>query len=351
MATDQAHEQNNSTVKSEGGAIGLTQNLDAPRRWMVAGPEIVRVTAEFEASMERQNKRISHVTKHHEQNKATQETFVRQVSDLCNVLEEFTEMSHDLMRLDTRDIADSSVVEAIYNAEDLGQKQYETFTKDRLIERSTSISEPIKKNKLSLFSRPSPREKSKASVQLPSLKSDCSLFSRLYIACQSRDGNLSEFFQHENQACPPALSFLGKLRQGSKSDLMQCLEKSIEVTCDTPNFDVIIIDGAAMVNILKPIAITTFEDYALKVFIPYLDRQLQNVSRLDLVWDQYLDNSLKAQTRMKRGKGVRRRVAAHVCQPGNWQEFLRIDENKKELFTFLVGYVAQHSTEKERKKL
>ena len=67
----------------------------------------------------------------------------------------------------------------------------------------------------------------------------------------------------------------------------------------------LIIDGAAMVNILKPIAITTFEDYALKVFIPYLDRQLQNVSRLDIVWDQYLDNSLKAQTRMKRGKGVR----------------------------------------------
>ncbi len=36
--------------------------------------------------------------------------------------------------------------------------------------------------------------------------------------------------------------------------------------------------------------------------------QQQHVSRLDVVWDEYSPESLKAETRSKRGKGVRRRV-------------------------------------------
>ena len=35
-------------VKGSGGAIGLTGNPGALRRWMVAGPEIARITTEFE---------------------------------------------------------------------------------------------------------------------------------------------------------------------------------------------------------------------------------------------------------------------------------------------------------------
>ena len=40
MAVDQCHEQNNATVKESGGAIGLTTDPSALRRWMVVGPEV-----------------------------------------------------------------------------------------------------------------------------------------------------------------------------------------------------------------------------------------------------------------------------------------------------------------------
>ena len=36
----------------------------------------------------------------------------------------------------------------------------------------------------------------------------------------------------------------------------------------------------------------------------------QNSSRIDLVFDVYLDDSLKAATRAKRGRGLRRHVIA-----------------------------------------
>jgi len=36
---DQGYEQNNEMIKGSGGAVGVTENLTAFRRWMVAGPE------------------------------------------------------------------------------------------------------------------------------------------------------------------------------------------------------------------------------------------------------------------------------------------------------------------------
>ena len=57
---------------------------------------------------------------------------------------------------------------------------------------------------------------------------------------------------------------------------------------------------------------------------------------LDIVWDEYIPDSLKSMTRHKRGKGTRRRVQPNIQMPGNWQAFLRINENKMELFKFLA---------------
>ena len=86
---------------------------------------------------------------------------------------------------------------------------------------------------------------------------------------------------------------------------------------------------------------STFEEYADQVFIPYLSKQLEDSMRVDLVWDIYLPNSLKESTREKRGKGVRRKVSGQTKLPGNWADFLRDATNKKELFTFLTSKVAK----------
>ena len=47
-----------------------------------------------------------------------------------------------------------------------------------------------------------------------------------------------------------------------------------------------------------------FQEYADEVFIPYISGELRNVSRLDVVWDSYKVDSLKATARAKWGKGV-----------------------------------------------
>jgi hypothetical protein len=140
------------------------------------------------------------------------------------------------------------------------------------------------------------------------------------------------------------------MRSGTKSDLVHCLEKLIspqEHILTNPAVTVIIIDGAAIVNMLKPgVTTKTFQDYATQVFIPFIARQLRNADRVDIVWDEYFQDSLKAKTRSKRGKGVRRRVEPCSAVPRKWNEFLRIDDNKKELFVFLANAAMSIDTDK-----
>ena len=56
------------------------------------------------------------------------------------------------------------------------------------------------------------------------------------------------------------------------------------------------IDGAALVHLLPT---NTFDEYADSVFLPYLTKQLEKCSRLDMVWDTYIADSIKASIREK----------------------------------------------------
>ena len=116
-------------------------------------------------------------------------------------------------------------------------------------------------------------------------------------------------------------------------------------------------------------SMSTIIDGSNQVFIPYV----HTITATACQQSGCRISSLKAETRSKRGKGVRRRVeacnvipgnwqefltihtiTATACQqmscgmniqsevepcnaiPGNWQEFLRIDDNKAELFSYLA---------------
>lgn len=110
---------------------------------------------------------------------------------------------------------------------------------------------------------------------------------------------------------------------------------------DPPStFDTKILDGTAVLHFLPTAGISTFEDYANDVFLPYIRHQLEGANREDMVWDTYHSSSIKESAREKRDKGMRRKVAAPNKIPGKWQEFLKDSDNKQELSAFLSEKVA-----------
>ena len=98
----------------------------------------------------------------------------------------------------------------------------------------------------------------------------------------------------------------------------------------SPEADVMILDGAFVAQILFPRTLDIFQDYSNSVFLPYLFGHLQSVRRLDIVWNVYLADSLKAGTKSKRGQGQRLKVLPLAPLPSTWKSFLKSD-----LFCFL----------------
>ena len=213
IALDHAHEQVNGGVKGEGGAVGLTENPAALRTWMVAGPELARMVEDHH---------------HHEQKHGFQSAFAKDVKSLISSYEEmgnpFTDEGLELIAIHTKDVMDAAVVSSVQTVSKVGEEQFNTFVKERFVDRSKLITDPLKKNNLPTFSTQGKKILSKDKAKVEILKEDCVLFSRLCIACQSRDGNLEEFFKYENQPWPPSLSQMGSLRGGQKADLVKCFQ-------------------------------------------------------------------------------------------------------------------------------
>ena len=169
----------------------------------------------------------------------------------------------------------------VRSLEETGKKQYNDFVK-KVLERTTSIHDPINRNSLALFKTPQSKilpNKGKMKV----LQNNVALFGQLCIAMQNRQSDLNEFFAHEIQSFPPSLSDFGMLYlPGTKSDLLPCVDQSTK-TEPPSTFDCKVLDGSVIVHCLPTYNVSTFNMYADEVFIPHLERHLQDTKRLDVV--------------------------------------------------------------------
>ena len=246
MPLDQSHEQENAKVKGKGGVIGLTENPIALQRWLICGPELANCASEFETLV----RKTTPPTLHHE---ATQIKMKQQVESLVGVIDAFGNPFEDdcpeLLVLNSRDCADDSVIATVRSIEVLGKSQYEKYVAEVITDGTGSIHDTITKNSLPLFRTPKRKAKSKSAQQLTTQRKNAGLFGLLCIANQQREGDLAQFFRHENQSIPPALSDCGEIRLGQKSSLLTCIDFAEQ--SNPPNkFDCKIFDGSAVVHFL-----------------------------------------------------------------------------------------------------
>ena len=199
-----------------------------------------------------------------------------------------------------------------------------------------AFNDNVHKNNLPLLPSKSGKKLTKSTSQI------CKM---MCISCQTRDSDMDAFFEHANHAWPPSLVSNGMMHKTSKSDLMERLEAVVPKSESVPDVDVKIVDGGALLHILDPkkpqVSVKTFNEYAQLVFLPYIERMLQDVVRIDVVWDTYMEDSLKAQTRMNRGSGNHIRVSNSTNIPVDWKSFLRCDANKDSLFHLLADAIRE----------
>ena len=121
-----------------------------------------------------------------------------------------------------------------------------------MIKMTKSIHDTVPKNNLTQFKSGQRKASSKSKAKISSIKSDLDLFSRLYISCQAREGDIDAFLEHENHAWPPSFAENNLMHHGNKTDLLKCLEPLAPHPQTTPGVDAKIFDGAALVHKLEP---------------------------------------------------------------------------------------------------
>ena len=180
------------------------------------------------------------------------------IGEYCNP---FLETSSDILVLGTRDNVEKYGVYNVYRKESQGCQQYYNLY------ANGSCSHEEEQYTLN----PHKRQITTSSGLVSSLKSDRTIFSRLFVASQFRDGNLNDYFSHKNQPCPSSLSARGKLKLGTKSGIVRYLEDALEKQDDiTPSVDVVMLDGPAMLCVLEPTDSGTLREYACPGCIPTL---------------------------------------------------------------------------------
>ena len=188
-----AHQQSNALVKGEGGAVGLTENPSAFRRWMVSGTEMSRIINEFETSIAKGSTETKQSAKHHGDSRSLQSLFYRDVTALTRTIEEmgnlFMEETEDLLVLDTKEIMGSDALVRLHKVEELGTAQFESFMiTERLVQQSKSLYDPIKRNNLSVFNGPPSKVASKTKQQLSSARHDGLLFFKALCFLSNQGG-------------------------------------------------------------------------------------------------------------------------------------------------------------------
>ena len=79
---------------------------------------------------------------------------------------------------------------------------------------------------------------------------------------------VSGFFRHENKSFPAELSYAGKLHTFQKYQLANTLEATLTPPDNRSECGTIIIDGPFLVYCRSPNPSKTFEEYAVKNFVP-----------------------------------------------------------------------------------
>lgn len=274
----------------------------------------------------------------------------------------FKQDSDSLLNFATGVVLPADLAENLVNSTDKGREQMNTFIEERLNSNEVGLWNPIPNLKVKTFNTTNKKIHVKASNEkIITVNADRDLFGRLLIAANVRQINLKEVLCYELSPIPFALAHQdGSLRKTNKSTLATILEENTSTLPRLPvstQNTVFIVDGMAMVQVVKSGDASTFGDMALKYYT-IIESQLtqNNCNKVHLVFDQYWDTSIKYGERVRRG--TTSALEVHINGPSTpvpkqWGKYIANPQNKVNLCDFLTESLCKIGQERimESKKL
>jgi len=341
VPVDQTLEETiNKDTQTAGGTKGFSLNTSAVARYYLS--------AEFRSVVLRQirqltdgdegERKVSHPDLGNRRMQKD-ERDVQAVSQLLQTswVHPFAREDTQISSLSTGIIVPDGVKKDLIRAEQVGRSAAKQFVDERL-SKGEKFYDPLTKLKLKTFASMQVTKKTAAGNREIMLKADNRLFGRMLLIGCSRQLDMQEVLRHPLGTIPWALAnHDGSLKKTAKAALANHLESGVLPEETTPRPSAAIIDGMGLVQKLDGNKLTFVEisERLLKMALA----SHPDSKRVDVVFDIYLDSSIKDAERVNRGanRGIlfSQIVPTHTVR--NWRGILSSPASKRQLTRFVAN--------------
>jgi hypothetical protein len=325
LGADECLEQENRKMKVMGGLVGITLQPRTLTKYFLTAPYAQKLSSEVRLASHSQS---SDSGPHHQ---VGQHSSSRQFTNAASLMASFKEFTvpfqyegHDLVNLVTKRVASKSVTADVCRMSTAGTEQYDEFVRSRLVDRSINVWDSMKNLKLQLFRSTAKKTRVQTAQGVVQVKQDSNLFTRSVLICRSRpDMDIKGILgKYELTVVPRSLFHPdgSMIHSDGKSKLMHHLEdigtKHAETlnppvshdgihsgTADLIGLNVAVVDGMAEVQILSNATLKSVADLT-DSFCNVILKKYGMFSEIHMVFDTYLNDSLKTTERARRQKGM-----------------------------------------------
>ena len=326
----------NKDTKTPGGTTGFSTSVGAVKRW--------EVNASYRAALRSVFHQHLHYSSQSYQHKdLSSSRIIRDENDVQAILSVLRDSFVDpfsaqpLLSISTGIVVDQKASSDLLNAFQIGIRSMNTFMTSRFSEASNlSIFDPIKRLRLATFNNLCKKKVIQTKTKIISLETSKDLFSNVAIIAQKRAVDLKRLFAYPFVHLPLSLAEAdGTLKKTAKSLLLHKLEGDVEPLELMRKGHTFIADGMAYVRQIKTVDLT-YREFSIKMLKHIVNSGIY-ATRIDIVFDVYMENSIKDVERARRSSGeIVFKQIVPTSPIKQWNQLLSSGDFKNKLVSFLV---------------
>lgn len=373
LATDQALEQEIKKLKGHGGMVGLSRDESALNRIVTTTPCLARIVDEYLESFPKAS-RSSKRTEHYQLSGQMATRLRENAINIRHSIELHCEGNPFKVKTPLKSLVSSALVpeEAkhdILHYAEKGQKRFEDFVCERLTNTSNlSVWDKMKKFKLKAFSSWMDKSKVRIGDKVIKLREDRDLLGRFLIIQGSRPGlvpKINEIIgEYEMSTVPRSLCAVDRSLYipNDKASIMHAVEDATADSLSVPPVPdirqedtpvkVLIIDAMGVLQSMTKTPNMLKISHLQEAFNKRIETMMGSYDEGHVVFDRYLDQSLKNKTRQKRAATcIEYEVHPEMKLTMSIKELLSASKTKRKLTCMFGEGLLNYFTSKDSFKL
>lgn len=362
---DHAIEQEHKKMKIRGGVIGITGNTSALDKYFIVAPILGEIVNDFKSYAGINS--VENRSIHHESFGGKGCKIINAAAKLSNALSKEGNpfLKSDLHNLMTFSVPPQKITHDTLNRDNIGRDAFEKFVDQRLVSRNVKFWDSQKRNNFTFFKDTAATVRTKVSGEIVNLKQERTLISRLLVVAKTRPDLVPKdaIGEYEFHVSPPSnFNQDGTMHMlSNKHELvaeMYSLPTNTPIVVERPDVavahrSVLLIDAMCVVQSFQvDKTIKCVADLAVK-FVAKVHHMAIGYNEVRVLFDQYIEGSLKERTRDKRTK---KSVSVHYhvndsTEIKNVAQFLSHIQTKAELTVYLAKKLLVHYEYGEQKIL